>query len=63
MTIKELTTRECCDARRDLVEIIGHPVGRPYFFCKHCGRHHVDRGGSEPEAEGIVPLPWPWEEV
>jgi hypothetical protein len=32
-----------------------------HFFCKHCGRHWGDKGGSEPESPGLQPLPWPWE--
>jgi hypothetical protein len=60
MKITETITRECCDVRLDLI-CLPSPIGRPYYFCKHCGRHFEDQGGSEPEAKGIVALPWPWE--
>ena len=62
MKITETITRECCDLRRDPECMPNRPIGKRYFFCKHCGRHYEDRGGSEPEANGIVALPWPWEE-
>lgn len=62
MKIKQTIERECCNVRDDLVRLVGSPCGRRYYFCKHCGRHFEDHGGSEPEAKGIQPLPWPWEE-
>ena len=61
MKIKETTERECCDVNRDLIRLLGSPTGTKFYFCKHCGRHHEDCGGSEPEAKGIVALAWPWE--
>lgn len=61
LKITETVSRECCDARKDFVSL-GCPLpGRRYFFCRHCGRHFCDFGGSEPESPGIQPLPWPWE--
>ena len=56
MKITETITRECCTAK-DLVPL----QERHYYACKHCHRHFRDEGGSEPEARGMVPLPWPWE--
>ena len=60
MKITETITRECCNIRTDLIRLPS-PIGIRFYFCKHCGRHFEDHGGSEPEAKGIVALPWPWE--
>lgn len=61
MIIKETVTRQCCE-QRDLVCMTDADPGRQFWwFCKHCGRHWQDHGGSEPEAKGFQPLPWPWE--
>lgn len=62
MKVKITEERECCDVNRDLIRMIGSPPGQRFYFCKYCGRHHQDEGGSEPEALGIQPLPWPWEQ-
>lgn len=59
MKIREVIERDCCDYKTDLVYL----PNSLYYFCKHCGRHFVHNGGSEPESPGIQPLPWPWEDV
>lgn len=68
MKIKETIERECCevkDLRRMTNE--GRPVGRPYFFCIHCGRHWEDLGmeitpGSDLPS-GLQRMAWPWERI
>lgn len=63
MKITETVERQCCDPRKDLETIRGHPRGRIFLFCKHCGRHWEDHGSLTPEGNGgIVALAWPWEE-
>ena len=61
MKIKETIERECCDPKKDLHSLSEFPQGRPYYFCKHCGRHWEDTGGTEPESIGLRSLPFPWE--
>lgn len=65
MLIEETVFRECCDANRDLVPIPGAPKAcgakTKWYFCRHCGKHFEDLGGSEPESPGLQPCPWPWE--
>ncbi len=64
MIIVEKIERECCDARKDLTPIrtSNKTACLYYYFCKHCGRHWRDEGGSEPDSPGLQPLPWPWEQ-
>ena len=67
MKIKETIERECCQAA-DLAafttetRLDGMTCRSRYFrWCRHCGRHWQDHGGSEPEAKGWQPIAWPWE--
>ena len=62
MKIKEVIERECCQ-NRDLKVITGHPVGCPYYFCVHCGKHwhyerYMDAAGSPDSRLTSLPLPW-----
>lgn len=61
MKITETITRKCCDAQKDLRLVEGHPPGRPYYFCVHCGLQWEKTGGSEPGDGDLVVAPRPWE--
>jgi hypothetical protein len=63
MKVKETVERECCDPRKDIVAVPGHPKGQWLGFCKHCGRHWEEESewdGVE-SASNMKRIPFPWE--